>query len=238
MVATTGWGTWTYTVMAEWSVTILPKLLALVLFLGTTPPYSLSFPSQDFASTKPMCPLFSTPHNVHCSHLRRKTGILPWSQELVLSLKDHIDSLLAWSQFPLNRASVSIHCGPLRIPTTGCQVPPSWQGKERGRDLLGPQQMGQVPGLSGAVKTLVSTEPVHAVDRSRKPSLHSANSRDPLLPADRAGSCCSSHLLFFQASTFSSVKWGQHVTCILHQNVCAVGTAWVHPSYKTGRLLG
>lgn len=31
-------------------------------------------------------------------------------------------------------------------------------------DLLGPQEMGQVPGLSWAVKTLVLTEPVHAMD--------------------------------------------------------------------------
>lgn len=45
MVATTGWDTWAYTVMAEWPVTIPPKLLALALFLGTTFPYSLSFPS-------------------------------------------------------------------------------------------------------------------------------------------------------------------------------------------------
>lgn len=45
---------------------------------------------------------------------------------------------------------------------TGCQVTPSWQGKERGGSLLDPQEMGQVPGrLSGAVKTLVSTKPVH-----------------------------------------------------------------------------
>lgn len=112
---------------------------------------------------------------------------------------------------PMNRASVSIHCGPLRpitarITTTGCQVPPSWQGKERGRDLLDPQEMEQVPGLSGVVKTPVSTKPIHAVDRRRKPSLHSANNRDPHLPEDRAGSCCSSYFLFFQASTFSSVK--------------------------------